>query len=370
MEFVQESIATLHAFDDPIPPVSRERIAVVVPIMGEDLSRPSVEHVLDELARYDPGRVVLCVRSGAAAVIDLRHRLEAVNLDADLLWCNAPTLETALDSAGIDRPAGKGMDVWLGMGIGAATHDVVVVHDADSRAFGPELVSRLAWPILNGYQFTKGYYARIEQSRLYGRLVRLIWYPLIDALQRNHEDAILDYLGGFRYPLAGEFALHADVLEDLQVYPQWGLEAGMLGHMFTIAGTAGSAQADLGVHYHDHRPVHGDSGLACIADGVLGALFDVLDERGIDIDLASITSAYERIGQTYLDRYEMDAAFNGLTYDRAEELAQLETYARSIRSGGSRAEPLPPFAAFELDAAELLTEGTPPAEPADPRRSP
>lgn len=370
MEFVQESIATFHAFDDPAPTVPRQRVAVVVPIMGDDLARPSVEHVLGELATFDAGRIVLAVRAEPAAVRDLHRRLAGLNLEADLLWCNAPRLETAIRSAGIEHSAGKGMDVWLGMGVAAQSHDIVVVHDADSRAYRSELVSRLAWPVYEGYQFTKGFYARIERQRLYGRLVRLIWFPLLDVLQRSHGDPLLTYLDGFRYPLAGEFALHTEILDDLRVYPRWGLEAGMLGHMFDIAGTTGSAQVDLGIHRHDHRPVRGDSGLARMADGVVGALFDVLDARGITIDNASLAPAYERAAREYVDRYEMDASFNGLSYDRAAELDQLETYASTIRSGGVPATPLPPIVDVSLDATEILVHGAPPTEQAGTGRPP
>src|SRR5699024_10887086 len=116
-------------------------------------------------------------------------------------------------------------------------------------------------PLSMGYEFSKGYYARIEDGRLYGRLFRLCYVPLVEALATDHEAAILSYLDAFRYGLAGEFAATADLVRRLRPPLAWGLEVATLGDAFDHAGFSGSAQVDLGRHEHEHRPVVGADGL-------------------------------------------------------------------------------------------------------------
>lgn len=353
MEFAQEAITTLHAFDDPEPRVRGDRIAVVVPIMGDDLSRSTITHVLSSLGDVYLGRVILCVRADRSAVVQLQQQLDALSLDADLLWCNAPALESALEQDGVTAATGKGKDVWLGMGVAATTHDIIVVHDADSRAYQPSHVPRLAWPIDQGFEFAKGYYARIEDRRFYGRLVRLVWYPLLDVLRRRHTAPIVQYLSAFRYPLAGEFAIDASHIDTLQMYPQWGLETGMLAHMYDLAGFTGTAQVDLGHHRHDHRPVRGDSGLTDIAQCVVDTLLSELQSKEIAIDRTSLATAYEDAAASFVERYEHDATFNGLAYDRHDELDQVQSYAATITANESTNQPLPPFPEVHLTADDV-----------------
>lgn len=368
MEFAQEAITTLHDLDGADPSVHLEEVAVVVPIMAEDLPDPAVDHVLSSLGSLDPGRIVLCVRASRDDVIELRRELDDRRIDVDLVWCNAPALQSRLANAGITFSTGKGRDVWLGMAVAAERHPVVVVHDADTRSYSPDLVRRLAWPLEHGYDFSKGYYARVENERLYGRLVRLVWMPLLEVIGRGHSEPFIDYLRAFRYPLAGEFAISADLVHRLSMAPGWGLETDLLGEMYEHVGSAGTAQVDLGVHEHDHRPVSGDRGLESMAQAVAGTLYRNLELHGIEIEPTRLARAYADVAETYLDQYEADAAFNGLQYDRKAERSQVRTYRDAIASPTRSDERLPPFDSVDLAAKEIMEAGG--IQPAETRRSP
>ena len=85
--------------------------------------------------------------------------------------------------------------------------------------YSREMLMRLVYPLANPsfpYQFCKGYYPRIADGKLNGRVSRLLIAPLLQALQRTfgHSDYV-EYLQAFRYPLAGEFAMRTSILPDI-----------------------------------------------------------------------------------------------------------------------------------------------------------
>lgn len=362
MEFVQDHITTLHNFRDPSPSFPRDRTAVVVPIMGDDLNRPGLRSVLSTLETVNPGRIILSVRGNPSAIEALMETLAKSQSHAEVLWCNAPNMEATLANAGVTAPAGKGRDVWLGMVVAAGTHEYIVVHDADSLTYTRHDVPRLTWPLTQGYGFVKGYYARIEREQFFGRLVRLVWFPLLSVLSEESQHPLLTYLSSFRYPLAGEFAIRAEFVPQLQVYPRWGLETGMLGEMFDRVGVSGTAQVDLGIHQHDHRPVNGTEGLVEMTRSVIGVLFDVIDRHDIDINFDAIGPQYERCASKFITRYELDASFNNLHYDVNDERSQVASYRDVITDRGSASDRLPPFEGCSLTDLELRMAGNPAIE--------
>lgn len=356
MEFIQEGIATLHEFGEVTTSVALDDVGVIVPLSEDDVGERGVHHTFEILAGLNPGEVIVPLRADRATAKAVDSWLQASDVSGTVLWCNGPPMTRLLDRAGVSTGGGKGLDVWLGLGLGATDHEKLVVHDADSRAYAHEHVPRLAWPLNHGFDFTKGYYARIEDGRLYGRLVRLLWEPLLAAIGRTQSHPVIEYLDSFRYPLAGEFAVSSEIARQLRLHPGWGLEVGMLGETFTNAGPRQTAQVDLGRHQHDHRPVDGPSGLAAMAEAVSAALFAVLEMHGLSVDEDSIEARYERIARDYIERYAVDAAFNGLTYDATAERAQVTRYRQAIGQGS--APPwLPAFADTPLAAEELREAG-------------
>ncbi|WP_299233680.1 glycosyl transferase family 2 [Natronomonas sp.] len=334
MEYVQERVTTLHDFGDARPSAPTDEAAVVVPMTEREHAGLAAERVLSALETVDPGRVVVPLRASADRIDAVIEWLSEFDLSLEVLWCDGDRLGSLLSSAGLDGARGKGRDVWLAFGI-AAQSEYVVVHDADAKTYDERHVPKLLFPLAQGMSFSKGYYARVENDRLYGRLFRLLYRPLIDALSRASEAAVLGFLGAFRYALAGEFALTGRTAERVRMQRGWGLEVGTLGEAFRLAGADGTAQVDLGVHEHDHRSVSGPSGLSEMSRQVAAALFRAVEENGLDPDYATVADRYRRGAERLVDAYALDAAFNGLEYDRSGEREQIGTYADAIEPPGA-----------------------------------
>jgi len=347
MEYVQERVTTLHDFGGAVPDAPLDRATVVVPLTGRDHASLAAERVLSTLGEVDPESVLVALRADAAQVADVHEWVGSLPVDADLLWCNAPAVESRLAERGLGGPGGKGRDVWLALGVAAERSEFVVAHDADATTYGPEQVPRLAFPLAHGYSFVKGYYARVENNRLYGRLCRLFYEPVVAALDETHDDPLVDYLGAVRYGLAGEFAATSDLVRRLRPPRGWGLEVATLGDAFTAAGFEGTAQVDLGVHEHDHRAVSGPQGLSDMAAEVADALFLALADAGVDVDYDDLRARYRETARRFVDQYAADAAFNGLDYDPDAERDQVDAYADAVRPPASD-DRLPSWAETDL----------------------
>ena len=354
MEYVQERVATLHDFGGAAPAAPLDRTTVVVPLTARDQASLAAEHVLTTLDEVAPGSVVVALRADPDRVGAVREWVQSLGVDAELLWCNAPPVEALLADHGLDGPAGKGRDVWLALGVAATLGEFVVVHDADATTYGPEHVPRLCFPLAREYSFVKGYYARVENRRLYGRLCRLFYEPVVAALDEESDASVVEYLGAFRYGLAGEFAATSGVVRQLRAQRGWGLEVGTLGEAFATAGCSGTAQVDLGVHEHDHRAVSGPSGLSDMVDEVADALFRVLVDADVRVDYDALREKYRETARRYVDQYALDAGFNGLEFDAEGEREQVDAYAEAI-GPPSEDERLPPWAETDLSAAAVRT---------------
>lgn len=351
MEYAQEQITTLHAFDDPMPPAPVGNAAVIVPLAERDCGTETAARTFETLAAVSPGRVIVALRAPEDAIQGAIEWLSQFDLDLTVLWCNAPAVRNTLAEAGVSAPSGKGRDVWLALGV-ASNDEYVVVHDADATSYDRTHVPRLLHPLANGFAFTKGYYARVEEDRLYGRLNRLFIDPLVQTLTETTEAAILDYLASCRYALAGEIAMTGELASRLRPPPGWGLELATLGDAFTFAQATGTAQVDLGMHRHDHRPVTGSNGLGSMANEVARTFFTVLESHDVLPDYETLPDRYQAVARRYIDQYAADARFNDLDYDRGAECAQVDRYRDAIAPPGDDNR-LPAWRELTLDPQRL-----------------
>jgi len=348
MEYVQGRVATLHDLADPVPAAPVDRAAVVVPMAERDCLSDAADRVLRTLERLDPARVVIPLRAPEARVGPVREWLAAYDLRVELLWCDGPRVNDLLADAGLDGDRGKGRDVWLGLGR-AADSEFVVVHDADTTTYDESFVRRLLFPLGRGYEFSKGYYARVEDGQLYGRLFRLFYVPLVRTLLDAHPEPFLRYLDSFRYALAGEFAATAATARRIRVPRTWGLEVGTLGDTFDVAGFSGTAQVDLGRYEHDHRGVGGSGGLSAMSRSVGETLLRSVVDHGIDVDFDTLAGRYRGTAGDLLDQYELDAAFNGFSFDRDHERDQVSRYAEAVTEPTAPDDRLPAWEHAPLD---------------------
>jgi glucosyl-3-phosphoglycerate synthase len=368
MEYVQEGVTTLHDFGGAAPAAPSGRATVVVPLTEREHAAPAADGVLATLESVGPERVVVPLHASPDRVGELAAWLEGFDLPTTVLWCDGPELNRLLAEAGVAGPRGKGRDVWLALGV-AGESDYVVVHDADAKSYEARHVPKLLFPLAHGHAFSKGYYTRVEDDRLYGRLFRLFYRPLVEAMAAAPGETadVVEFLGDFRYALAGEFATTGALARRLRVQRGWGLEVGTLGEAYRLVGADGTAQVDLGVHQHDHRAVTGPSGLSGMAEQVAEALFRAVEDNGGDPEYATLEERYRRAAGRLVDAYEADAAFNDLSFDRVDERRQVDAYAGAIDPPGAdtrlpawREVPLDPDAVVDAAAADLeaATAGT------------
>jgi len=268
-----------------------------------------------------------------------------------VLWNDGPRLK-ALDAELMElglapREMGKGRNVWYCMGyiLASGKAESVALHDCDILTYDRELLARLIYPVANprfNYEFCKGYYARVADGKINGRVSRLLVTPLLRSLKRvlGHLDYI-EYMDSFRYPLAGEFSFRKDVLNDIRIPSDWGLEIGVLSEMYRNYANNRLCQVDIAKTYdHKHQDLsldNDDGGLSKMSIDITKALFRKLATQGETFTtetFRSLKATYYRIALDFVETYHNDAVMNGLTLDIHNEEKAVEMFAQNIMKAG------------------------------------
>lgn len=357
MDYTQETVATLHDFDGAAPSAPIDRAAVVVPMSDRDAGSLAAERLFSSLADLDPASVVVPIRAPPDRVAHALAWVREADPTVRPIWCNGPALSRTLAEHGLDGEAGKGRDVWLA--IGTVEADYVAVHDADVTSHRSRDLEKLLAPLAWDRSFVKGYYARVENRKLYGRLFRLLYVPLVHALAVEHDHDVLEYLGAFRYALSGELAMTVSLARSMRLPRRWGLEVGTLGQAFDAVGFAGSVQVDLGRYEHEHRAVSGPEGLSTMAAGVSQSVARVVEDAGIAPDYEAVADRYRSVAEGYVRQYRADARFNGFTFDESAERDQIDEYASTVAPPGAD-DRLPPIEECALSVDDLREVATRP----------
>ncbi len=271
-----------------------------------------------------------------------------------ILWQDGPRLR-ALDKqlAALDlapKEAGKGRNVWYCMGyiLASGKSESIALHDCDIVTYDSELLARLIYPVAHpmfNYEFCKGFYARVAEGKLRGRVNRLLVTPLLRALKSvigHDRHDYLDYMDSFRYPLAGEFSFRRDVLTDIRIPSDWGLEIGVLSEMHRNYANNRLCQVDI-TQIYDHK--HQDmsltdqsAGLSKMSIDISKALFRKLATKGQVFSpemFRSIKASYYRIALDFVETYRNDAIMNGLKIDTHLEEEAVEMFAKNIMDAGN-----------------------------------
>ncbi|WP_017221618.1 glycosyl transferase [Moritella dasanensis] len=268
-----------------------------------------------------------------------------------ILWNDGPRLQ-ALDAElaklGLaPKELGKGRNVWYCMGytLASGKSESVALHDCDILTYDRSLLARLIYPVANpqfNYEFCKGFYARVADGKINGRVSRLLITPLLRSLKRvvGHND-YLEYMDSFRYPLAGEFSFRKDVLNDIRIPSDWGLEIGVLSEMHRNYSHNRLCQADIAdVYDHKHQDLSLDNengGLSKMSIDITKAFFRKLATQGhtfTNENFRTIKATYYRIALDFVETYYNDAVMNGLTLDIHAEEKAVEMFAQNIMTAG------------------------------------
>jgi glucosyl-3-phosphoglycerate synthase len=135
--------------------------------------------------------------------------------------------------------------------------------------------------------------------------------------------------------------MRADVINDLRIPSDWGLEIGVLSELNRNYANNRICQADLAESYdHKHQLLSADDaekGLSKMTVDISKAIFRKLATNCCVFTketFRSIKACYYRIALDFVETYSNDAKMNGLDLDiHAEELA-IELFAKNIMVAG------------------------------------
>ena len=269
-----------------------------------------------------------------------------------ILWHDGPKMQSIsnlLKENGLDSSvAGKGRNVWYCMGYvyGLKNCEAVALHDCDILTYDLDMLSRLFYPIANpayNFYFCKGYYSRIAQNKMNGRVGRLLVSPLIDALKVMNDDksGFLDFIKSFRYPLSGEFSFRRRLIRDIRIPFDWGLEIGMLSEVHRNFSKNMICQVDIADKYdHKHQNVSyndQNKGLSKMSFDIIKTFIRKLANQGVGYNkdsLRALKATYYRTALDYISSYSFDARMNGIQVDINNEEKIVELFAENIFEAG------------------------------------
>jgi glucosyl-3-phosphoglycerate synthase len=316
--------------------------ALLLPALASEMDGPAWPVIMEELGQVSwVQEVVVALGTPSREDFDrAKSELAALPFDNVVVWPGSDRLKGLFEEIKnfIDiGPPGKGRDVWIAMGylLGRGGLYAVGLHDADIVTYSRELPARLLMPLIHpglDHSFCKGYYPRISEGYLAGRVTRLLVMPLVGLLRKWSPSHTLDIIGAMRYPLAGEFALSTELANRIPIPRDWGLEIGILSAVSTSTSPGTICQAQLCDNYeHKHQEMHaGDTtkGLNRMAVEVTSALLrEVKEPDSLEGLSGGLVDRYRERAMEMVPAFRADALANGFAYEEEKELAAIDTFA-------------------------------------------
>lgn len=345
---------SLEALEADLLRFSQKRpMSLILPSLFSELEGPALSNILDHL-KHVPYLNQIVIGLDRADEGQYRYALEFFSRLPQhhrVLWNEGPRLQAIdkeLQALGLaPKELGKGRNVWYCMGYVLASNrsESVALHDCDILTYDRELLARLIYPVAHpqfNYEFCKGFYARVAGGKINGRVSRLLVTPLIRALKATVGNSeYLEFMDSFRYPLAGEFSFRRDVLNDIRIPSDWGLEIGVLSEMHRNYSSNRLCQADIAETYdHKHQDLslnNDQGGLSKMSIDISKALIRKLATQGTTFNtetFRTIKATYFRIALDFIETYHNDAVMNGLSLDIHSEEKAVEMFASNIMKAG------------------------------------
>ncbi len=269
----------------------------------------------------------------------------------EILWNDGPGLKKLNSQLSKQNLApqqmGKGRNVWYCMGYILALGDTeaIALHDCDIVTYDRNLLARLVYPVANpkfNFDFCKGFYPRVSQNKVRGRVARLLVTPLLRALEKTiGYKGYISFIDSFRYPLAGEFSFRRRVLKDIRIPFDWGLEIGVLSEMYRNYAGNRLCQVDIAENYdHKHQDISLDDsskGLSKMSIDITKAIIRKLASQGETFSMSifrSLKATYYREALDFVQIYKKDALMNMYEIDVHEEETAVELFAKNIMKAG------------------------------------
>ena len=345
----------VEALEADLVQFSRRRpMSLILPSLYSELEGPALAHIVEEIAKV-PYLAEVVIGLDQADREQFQHAREFFSRLPQrhrILWNDGPrlkALDSELEAQGLSpQQPGKGRNVWFCAGFVQASgrSAVVGLHDCDILTYDRSLLARLFYPVAHphfNYEFCKGYYPRIAEGKLNGRVSRLMVTPLLRALKQIHGPLpYLNYLDSYRYALSGEFSMRTEVLDGIRIPADWGLEIGVLSEVHRNYSTKRLCQVDLADAYdHKHQPVSEENaaaGLNRMSLDIAKALYRKLATQGVTFSaegFRTLKATYYRLALDLIEAYDHDAVMNGLSLDRHAEERAVEMFAANLLEAGN-----------------------------------
>ena len=357
-------ITTLHNLSDrPVDELESDLLgftkqgspmALILPSLYSELEGPALKKIVNQLKEVKYVKQIIIGLDRANSEEQFRYAKEFFSVlpqDVNILWNDGPKMKEIQKLLSAENLAptepGKGSTVWVCMGYFLASDiaKTVALHDWDILTYDRGLLARLFYPIAHpvfGFKFAKGFYYRATDSKLNGRVTRLLVSPLVRSLRTVTNDSkFLDYIDSFRYPLAGEFCMFHDVVSSIRIPKDWGLEIGVLSEIYRNYSLNRICQTDIANSYdHKHQPVshdNPDAGLSKMSFDIIKAMIRKLATDGHVFSpglFRTLKTSYYRNALDMIDQYYADAIINGLNLDRHTEEKTVELFEKNIMKAG------------------------------------
>ena len=333
----------------------RRALGLILPSLYSEIQTPALPAIIDELQSV-PYLSQVVIGLDRASQSEYEHALSFFSRLPQhhrVLWNDGPRLKAIdqrLQEAGLaPTELGKGRNVWYCMGYVLATGraEAIALHDCDILTYDRGLLARLIYPVAHpifGYEFCKGYYPRVSDNKINGRVCRLLVTPMIRALKRIvGESPYLNYLDSYRYILAGEFAFRKRLLGDLRIPTDWGLEIGVVSEVYRSNSNKQICQVDIADNYdHKHQDLSlsdQNAGLSRMSLDIARSLYRKLAIQGTVFSaetFRTLKATYYRMALDLIETYRNDAIMNGLTFDIHKEEEAIELFAENLLAAGNQ----------------------------------
>ena len=328
-------------------------VSLVLPSLYSELQGDALPRIVQILSEMDYINQII-IGLDRASLDEYKHALDffsGLPQNVSLLWNDGERMKKIDDELKkynlSPKQPGKGRNVWymFGYALAQRNSDVIAVHDCDITTYNRDMLIKLIYPVINpqlNFKYSKGFYSRIANRKMNGRVCRLLITPLLRALKKVcGSSEYLDYMDSFKYALSGEFAFQQDLVSDIRIPSDWGLEMGMLSEIYRNQVSNKVCQVDISDFYdHKHQEMSfkdSSKGLSKMSHDISKSMFRKMATFGevfSEERIRTIKAAYYRIALDLVDSYESDAIMNGISYDRHNELKSIELFAQNIILAG------------------------------------
>ena len=355
-------ISTLHDFgtkstvdiEKDLLKFSKERkMELILPSLYSELEGTALPKIVEEISKtkYLNHIIIGLDKANEKQAKSAWKFFKKLKTPFTILWNDGPKLkklDNELKKKDLaPNELGKGRNVWycIGMSIARDTARSVALHDCDIKTYDRRMLARLFYPVVNplfNFEFCKGYYPRVANDKMNGRVARLLVSPLIIALEKTLGNSdYLNFMKSFKYPLAGEFSFRRNILPELRISSDWGIEVGVLSEMQRNFSPHNICQVDLADAYdHKHQDLSINDqtkGLSRMSIDIIKTFIKKLATQGNSFSretFRSLKATYYRSALDLIDIYRNDAQMNGLKFDSHTEEKTVELFAANIMKAG------------------------------------